>query len=337
MNLYLDSGWINMPKLIHRKPTFLLVVGTRQIGKSYGSLLTMHEEGCRYLYVRRSDAALESITDPEISPFLALERDGVCSYFLRKKKNIYHISEEDPDAEPVALGVALSTFYKLRGFSGRKFTHIIYDEFIKDENEKPLKEEFKGFMNLYMTINSVRELQGEPPVKCILLANSNTILNPIFMGWGLVTVMEQMQRSGENFWEDPERGITLVNAGDSPISERFQNTALFKSMPGENDFTRMALQNKYSDFEADCVSPQDLKQYKPVCIVGELCIYKHKAGRKYYVTTHKSGSPPVYTTFDADLKRFQRDQYRHWIAYLDRRVLFESFICKALFEKYYGM
>lgn len=335
MNLYTDKGWIDMPKLIHRKPPFLIIVGNRQIGKSYGSLLCMHDEKLRYLYLRRSEAALETITDPEVSPFLALEMDGICTFDIRKKKKLYYICQ-DEDPEPVAVAAALSTFYNLRGFSGRKFTHIIFDEFIRDENERPLREEFKGFLNMYMTINSTRELAGEPPVKCILLANSNMIINPIFMGWGLVTVMEKMQRTGENFWEDPQRGITLVNAGDSPISKRFQDTALFRSMPEENDFTRMALENKYSDYEAEGIAPQDLKQYRPLVIIGELCIYQPKSSGSLYVTTHKSGSPESYCTSDTDLKRFQRDYYKLWLAYLNRGILFESFICKALFEQYFA-
>lgn len=333
MNLYRPDGWIDMPKLIDRPTSFIIIVGTRQIGKSYGSLLTMHDRGCKYIYLRRSETALDTITDPELSPFLALQRDGIAEFELRKKKKIYYIREADQE-DVSAIGVALSTFYNLRGFSARQYTHIIFDEFIRDENERPLKEEFKGFMNLYMTVNSIRELQGEPPVKCILLANSNMIINPIFMGWGLVTVMEKMQRSGENFWEDLNRGITLINAGDSPISQRMQTTALFRSMPEANDFTRMALENKYSDYETEGISPQDLKQYRPLVTVGELTVYQHKSRSQLYVTTHRSGSPEVYCTSDTDLKRFQRDYFRLRIAYLNRAILFESFICKALWEQY---
>lgn len=335
MNIYRPDGWIDMPRLIDRPTPFIIIVGTRQIGKSYGSLLTMHDRGLNYIYLRRSEAALDTITDPELSPFLALQRDGIAEFELRKKKKIYYIRENDEE-EVRAIGVALSTFYNLRGFSARKYTHIIYDEFIRDQNERPLREEFTGFMNMYMTVNSIRELQGEPPVKCILLANSNMLLNPIFMGWGLVTVMEKMQRTGENFWEDCYRGITLINAGDSPISERLQTTALFKSMPGSNDFSRMALENKYSDYETDGISPQDLKQYRPMVTVGELTIYQHKSRSQIYVTTHRSGSPEEYCTSDADLKRFQRDYFRLRLAYLNRGLLFESFICKALFEQYIG-
>lgn len=336
MNLYDENGWPTIAKFLARGNPFNFIVGSRQIGKTYTSIKDVLSLNVPFIFLRKKETQLDAVLkDPKESPFVALQNDGVADFNIRKNGKRYNIFV-NAEEEPRIMAAALSTFSNLRGFSGRRYQKILYDEFIGEKNEKPIPGEYSAFVNLYMTVNSVRELQGEKPVQCICLANSDQLLNPLFVGFKLVTIVEKMKRNKQNFWEDPKRGILIINAGDSPKSKAMEETALFRAIGTDNEFSKMALYNEYTDFENDLVSPQNLKEYKPLIEVGEICIYKHKSKRKYYACGHVSGSPKKYDVSDADLLRLRRDHVRLWFAYLSRNIVFESFIHKALFEKYFN-
>ena len=199
-----------MPKLINRPGMFLIVVGSRQIGKTYGTLKYICSLDKKYIFLRRTKTALDTVTDPKISPFLSLQQDGIAEFSIKKNKMLYNIYQ-DGEEDPRCMAAALSTFSNLRGFSGREYEYIIYDEFIGENHERPMKDEAGALFNMIETVNSNRELSGQRPVKVILLANSNRIINPIFMGLNLVTVMEKMQRDGLTFYENQEQ-FYVVNS-----------------------------------------------------------------------------------------------------------------------------
>ena len=98
----------------------------------------------------------------------------------------------------------------------------------------------------------------------------------------------------------------------------------------------MALANDFSNEEMADIKPQNIKEFKPVVQVGEICIYRHKSKYLYYVTSFRSGTPEVYDSSAMDLKRFSRNMYRIWLAYLNRHVVFESYLDQVLLEKYFS-
>lgn len=86
------------------------------------------------------------------------------------------------------------------------------------------------------------------------------------------------------------------------------------------------------------VRPQDLSHYNAIVKVGELVIYedKNKHGR-YYVSAHAKGSYDEYNTGESDLMRFRRDYFYLWLAYLNKSIIFETFMMQVLFERYNKM
>ena len=97
----------------------------------------------------------------------------------------------------------------------------------------------------------------------------------------------------------------------------------------------MAIRNTFLNEERGRIETKPIKEYKPICAIGEICIYKHKSNGEYYVTGFKSGSPVTYGTGERDRERFRKDYMHIWRAYMKRRVVFEAYIYEVIFDKYY--
>jgi hypothetical protein len=234
----------------------------------------------------------------------------------------------------IGYTAALSTFSNIRGFDASDVELLIYDEFIPERHERPIKEEGSAFFNAYETINRNRELNGNKPLQVLCLANANDIGNPLFMELKLIRLAEKMRSSGQEVYIDKERGIGLFMLDNSPISEQKAETALYKLTKGHS-FAEMSLANDFYKEESAPIISRPIKEYKPIVTIGELTIYKHKSNGLYYCSTHKTGSCPVYGTGDTDRARFKKQYIRLWLRYMDNKIEFEETLCEILFQKYF--
>ena len=97
----------------------------------------------------------------------------------------------------------------------------------------------------------------------------------------------------------------------------------------------MALDNSFRYDDRGQIKSKNLSGYKPICVVGEICIYESKSdSNDLYVTTHKSGTPVVYGTGEVELKKFQRDFQYLKVNYFSNDIQFEKALCEILFCKY---
>ena len=342
MDIYLDNGFVNIPALLKTGVPFIFCWGGRGTGKTYGALEYAVESDLRFMLMRRTQTQLDLISKPEFSPFKSLNNAHNWNVQIKpiSKYNggIYNYTT-DADGETETLKgytCALTTIANIRGFDGSDVELLIYDEFIPEAHSRPIKEECEAFLNAYETINRNRELQGRKPLQVLCLANSNDLANPLFMGLKLVTKAEKMSMSGQEYSVDKKRGIMMVNLAKSSISEMKQNTALYR-LAGEGSFSKMALSNTFAgEEERGRVGSRPLKEYNPICVIGELCIYRHKSENVFYCSTHLSGSPPVYGVGDVERARFKRVYMWLWYAYLDRKIDFEERFCEFLLTKYFS-
>ena len=212
---------------------------------------------------------------------------------------------------------------------------IIWDEFIPERHERPIKNESDAFFNAYETLNRNRELNGGNPIQLLALANANDLANPMFISLGLVRKAEQMKKKGQEISLDYERGIGLFILQDSPISNKKKTTALYRLVNG-GSFKEMALNNSFVDLDDTNVKSCPLIEYKPVVSVGELTIYEHKSKHNLYVSTHMSGSVDYYR-IDSEVEkaRFCKNYLWVWLSVIDNNVIFEEYLCLALLTKYY--
>ena len=340
-DLYLENGYVNMARIIETDVPFIFVVGGRGTGKTYGALQYMLQQDKIFMLMRRTQTQIDMIKDEDFSPFKVFEDRNIIVKNINKNiTGIYEGIYDDAtmlnsvSGAPIGYLCALSTISNIRGFSAENIEYIVYDEFIGEKHERALKDEANAFLNAYETINRNRELKGLKPVKMIALANSNNLVNPIFMQLKLVTIVERMKEKGNEVYINKEKGFAIFMLNETEITRAKEQTALYK-LSGDSEFSRMSLKNDFSSEEKALIGSRNLKDFKPVCFVGEIAIYQKD--RQYYVTDFRKGSAKSYEATTMDLKRFKRDQYRLWLAYLNNRMLFESYFMQTLFERYFGI
>lgn len=336
MKLYSENGYVNISEILSENLPFNFIVGGRATGKTYTSLKTVVEENIVFMYMRRTQSQADLINKKEFSPFKTLNRDlgwNITTNQISKYNAGFYNGDADT---PIGYTCALSTISNIRGFDAQEVELLIYDEFIPEKHERPIKNEGSAFLNAYETINRNRELKGLRPLQVICLANANDLSNPIFIELGLVRKAEQMKRRGQEISIDKNRGIGIFMLSESPISSAKKNTALYKLTSG-SEFERMSIQNDFTERDYSNIVNRPLMEYRPIVTVGELCIYEHKSTRKLYVSTHKIGSPPTFSSGSCDLSRFSRSYSWIWFEYMANRVEFEEILCEILLTKYFKM
>lgn len=310
------------------------MIGGRGIGKTYGGIKYMIDHKIKFIFMRRTQKQVKTIRKPELDPFKALETNEGAKYHVEMKNLGDDLTAViDNDGETIALIVPLATISSIRGFDASDYDDMLYDEFIPEKHERKIQDEGSAFLNAVETIARNRELSGRKPLKVFCLSNSNLLANPLFIELGLVNKMHSMITKGQEISQLPQRDLTLINVLRSPISEKKKNTSLYRLAKGSS-FVDMSLNNEFTEVDDSQVKVQNIAEYKPLVSVGELNIYRHKSKLKYYVTSHQSGSAPVYGSSAIELKRFFNDYFFLKISHFARNIYFENYLLLSLFEAY---
>lgn len=299
--LYLDSGYPDINYLDSRGLPFNILMGGRGTGKTYGVLKYYYERGDTILYLRRTAEKAKISASREMCPYKTLFNDLGVEYDI--PKSIIKALYVDGREKPVAYFGAMSTFGNVRGFDGSDCAAIVYDEFIPEGREHPFRGEDECVFSAYETVNRNRELNGNPPTKMWLLSNTNEVMSPILQGLGLIDIALKMERTRTEQHIDHRRGLQMIMYYESPISERKKDTALYR-LAGER-YKKMAIENSFQ-FGDDLIVSRNLNGYDPLVTLGEITIYREKVGNMLYATTHKRGSPPVFSTSEQEIARFMR-------------------------------
>lgn len=337
MGLYYDSGYLNWDKIINYRRPFNFVIGARGIGKTYGLLKHVIENELKILFIRRLQTQVDSLVVPSLSPFDNLNADlGTDIRFIPSGKNVYTIGEQCEGSKELTsyYGVAtgLSTFGNLRGFSGEWVDMIVYDEFIPQDNDTRIKKEGVALYNLYETVARNRELKGKPPVPMYCLSNSNIFASQIIVELNLLSAFEKMLVKGmEELFLD-SRGAYILMPRQSPISELKKETALYK-FAGDGEYSNMALQNYFKDFDEYGIRPRPIREYRPLVKWGDICIYSHKSNGRFYATTHCSGTFEEYSTTATGTINFRRNFSYLVSAILRDNIDYETYLCKTILTK----
>lgn len=342
MNIYLESGYVDIKKILDFGLPFNFIVGGRGTGKTFGALEYVIRNKVKFIYMRRTQTQCDLINKPEFSPFKSLNQEfgwNIGSASVTKYNSAFYEMQEiegklKPSGSPLGYSCALSTVSNIRGFDASDVSLLIYDEFIPERHEKPIKHEASAFFNAYETINRNRELKGIKPLQVLCLANANDLGNPIFLELGMVQIAEKMRRREQIEYINREKGIGIFLLSDSLISEKKKETAIYKITKG-TAFAEMATSNEFSLDESSNIKSMPLKEFRPIVGVGDLTIYEHKADRTVYVSTHRIGEPPIYTGGEIDRARFTRAYWWIWDLYLTNQLVFEDYFSEVLLRKYF--
>lgn len=338
MNLYLDSGYLDMRSIIETGYPFIFVPAARGTGKTYGTLKYHIEEGNTILLIRRTKTEAELQAKSQSTAYKAIFDDlGIVEWGCTPCGSAgYGTIQQHIDGEGdriLAYVSALNTFANIRGIDFSDVSYIVFDEFIAEAHVRKIKNEGMALANLYETVNRNRELQGRPPVQMLCLANSVNMANDTFMYFGLIDEAERMLREDVEISELGNK--LLIIPQHSPISEKKAETALYKAV--NQEFSEMAIKNKFILNDFTYVQRRSLAEYTCDFKVGSLYCWKHKSRDEFYITFSKGRTKNDYKDGYADLQRFRRDHWRYAGYYLDGMIRFENYRAVALWEKYFAI
>ena len=329
--LYLDNDYLDMGAVASAPYPFIILVSARGGGKTYGILEFCIKADIRFMYFRRTQRILELITDPALHPFKKINNNNSWEIAPEYSKGIGRFYDKGLGDKFCGYAGALSTFANIRGFDGSDIELIIFDEFIPEENERITFNMFSALANAVETIGRNRELEGKPPVKVLLLSNSDLIYGDIVAGFDIGDELLRMQEEGIEQIEKSADMLLIMPKGEG-FKEKKKDTALYRVTEG-TDFSRVALDNNFKVHDRKHIKKRPLLEYRPVASLFGICIYKHKNGLHYYISDKETGSPKKYESTETDRRRFLRDYPYLWKAYQKKKIYFESVKVQTVYKK----
>ena len=338
-DLYLPEGYLNIkgyvyPKVMEHDIWLILMLGKRQVGKTYGALETMLEYKLQHILLRRTTAELDTIAaSPDLNPYKVYEPEYHVGLFKQAKK-LCRICDWLPDEEGKAipgeqrgLATSLAEIAHIRGFSGAAFSDMVFDEFIPEKGVVTRKSEGDAFLNAYVTINGNRELQGKPPLRCWLLANTNRLDSPILEALNVSDDILYMRRKGME--ELIQNGVYIIQPDSAVVTAKRSETALMRQVNRNSEFYGMAMENRFSYDESPYIKTMSIKNLQPVWSYDDK-IFCRETADGYYISraTFRSANCPSYTSGKTDRERLYMDflymrqyYYAGCIMFSDLRVL----------------
>ena len=287
-DLYLPEGWLNFDYISSKPAWLIVVIGKRQVGKTYGALETMLKNKLYHILLRRTTAELDTIAaSPDLNPYKVYEPDYHVGLF-RQAKKICRICDYtlDPEGKPIqgeqrGIATSLAEISHIRGFNGSAFTDMIFDEFIPEKGVVIKRSEGDSFLNAYVTINGNRELKGSPPLRAWLLANTNNIASPILDALNLTDDILYMRRKGmEELLTD--KGVYIVQPDSQLVTKARSETALMKQISSKSDFYGLAMENAWAYDDSPYIKNMPLKGMQPAWAYDEQ-IYAWKYSGGFYI------------------------------------------------------
>lgn len=332
-DLYLPNHYANIGGMLSTGMPFIICIGGRGTGKTYGALKLSRDLKLNTLLMRRTAAQAGIISSDSMSPWKSIARDeGFEIKTESAAKGLSVTNEVDEDGNVIralSYQCALSTISNLRGFDSSDIDLIIYDEFIPETHEKKMKHELDALLNAYETINRNRELSGKPATKLMLLANANNLASPILSGLHLTNKVESMIKKHQAISIMPEKGVAIFLLQDSPISQLKSETALYRLTKG-TAFSEMALSNEFSYSDTSNVISLDLKNMQPIFTLDQMTIYFSNQSMRFYVSAKLNLSVPIFKSIsDEDIARLKTVYSWFTLNIISARVDYESFEIKS--------
>ncbi len=345
MKLYTKAGWLDVPHVAEvadrNNVALIIIIGKRQIGKTYGVLQYMLDTQKHFILLRSVMAEMDMLKHNVANPFDAIkgyENRVVFESETQYTANIVRINETEEGDEKTNIGMlsALSAIGRVRGINGRQFSDVVYDEFIPESHLLKVRNGGDAFLNMYTTIAGNREIEGEKPLRVWLLANSNNLDNDILNALNITGVVEKMSLRGEESRILKDRGIMVILPDSKQITEKRKRGALYRAIGGDSKFSKMAYENAFAYNDYTDVGAKPLQEYKPlILITGGFTIYLHKSDKTLYVCQMLDGNARhKYTQSDHDKMRFTRDYPEIKAAYLRGRFTFSNMVVKNAFLNY---
>lgn len=346
-------NWLHVRRVAERVPcAFCFFIGGRGAGKTYGALLDHRNDfidgkAGQLLFTRLTQKATDICATPEQNPYadINIDHDYNIHFESAGAKTDYYLIKDETDAEnPITIGEArsLSSFHDLRGVSFAHITEWYFDEFIPTENVRKTPEIKQAgwlFSQAYETANRNRELKGLPPIKVIFTANAFDLGSSILAYFGLIDIIQNMQRKGQKRYTDKDASIYVELCEAADIAEAKKKTVLYRALGHNKKLMSLAIENKFDDVSL-YATKRDVKiiEYKPILMFNkQITLYQHKSTGAWHFM--KRGDMNAADIYPLDMRGRMLAKWGATIrmAMAERRVTFDSadtyYLTETIFDK----
>ena len=182
------SIYWNPSKLIGTGADFMLCIGQRGNGKTYGILKYFLQQykktKKRFCYLRRWDEDIKAYRMEQLfAPFRNLidELFGDEFTIVYKNHKFYLVNGNGTKVDTLGYVLSISSSAHTKSISYTNVGYIIYDEFIRMTGEQELRDEMSRFDNTLSTI-----IRGDNiNVKVFMLANTVSKYSPFFLRFAI--------------------------------------------------------------------------------------------------------------------------------------------------------
>ena len=182
------SIYWNPSKLIGTGADFMLCIGQRGNGKTYGILKYFLQQykktKKRFCYLRRWDEDIKAYRMEQLfAPFRNLidELFGDEFTIIYKNHKFYLVNGNGTKVDTLGYVLSISSSAHTKSISYTNVGYILYDEFIRMTGEQELRDEMSRFDNTLSTI-----IRGDNVnVKVFMLANTVSKYSPFFLRFAI--------------------------------------------------------------------------------------------------------------------------------------------------------
>ncbi len=338
-----------------------IVVGGRNVGKTYGALDELLIKKIPYIFIKRTNEDVKLLCSKgkvkgqkvDVSPYKSINRDRGCNIqaFPIEKGLGGFYPTQDSEISGEMVGYLLSLYaagkYKGSDFSECDFT--VFDEFVPQPWERINRKEGEQLADLIKTVSRDRVLRGRPELKLLAFANAVNVYNPTCEFLGLtndIAMMSQLQKVKDEdgnaqtcYMYDKQRKIFVrVLPTPEEMMNAEKNTGLFATLH-ETEWGRMAWGNEFAYNDFSCVKKLSLKKAKPLCSIT------HK-NKTYYIYNTESGKYMCSSKFnqrtasynlnrESEVKRFYYSEVMYFMDdVIEGRMFFEQYSMYDLIFNY---
>lgn len=234
-----DNLYWDIKKTISHNCLFNFIIGSRGVGKTYGSLkyciemyLKNKKRGktWQFMYVRRLSTELEKLTRCRGGRLFNAVKNEFKDHTFKAESNVLYC-----DKEIIGYAQPLSTASILKSDAFPDVQVIIFDEFIIDNSGTYhyLKDEVRKFLDLYETVSRGRD------VKVFFLSNAVSISNPYFDFFHL------NRPYNGNFQKFGNAKEILVENAVNPNLTKMKQESRFGQIIEGSEYSEYAYENKW--------------------------------------------------------------------------------------------
>lgn len=340
-DLYLPEGWLNMEYIASAPEAFIIIIGKRQVGKTYGVLQYMLRHDIYHILLRRTTQELDLISsDPDFDPYKAFEPDYHVGLFKSNKSmcRISHWYDDGAEGRQCGIATSLPQIAHVRGFDGSAFTDLVFDEFIPQKGVICRRTEGDSFLNAVRTISGNRELDGKKPLRTWLLANTNNINSAILNSMEITDDILYMRR--KNLEElHTAAGAYIIQPHSEKITEKQKQTALMKLISSKSDFYKMAVENEWSYDESPYIKTMPLKNMVPLWSYDDTIFCWRTSNDELYIC-RASGKVPASCRYDGTRtgrERLENDWSTAKLYYYAGCISFSDLRALSIFKSIFGI